>query len=120
MAGPVAGDVLFDVARLALTIGSVVPLLLAVVACVLWVLAWRRRATDDVSGRLRDLARVGLLGAGFAVALLAVAGVVGAAASGSSLVTVVSEPSGLLVAAVAVAMTTLVLRALAPAAADPR
>ena len=120
MAGPVAGDVLFDVARLALTIGSVVPLLLAVVACVLWVLAWRRRASDDVSGRLRDLARVGLLGAGFAVALLAVAGVVGAAASGAGLLRAVLAPSWLLVVAVAVVMTTLVLRALAPAADPPR
>jgi len=115
--GPVAGDALFGVARLALTIGSIVPLLLAVVACALWVLAWRRRSTTDVSARLRDLARVGLLGAGFAVALLAVAELVGAAASGDGLLQAVLAPSWLLVVAVAVVMTTLVLRALAPAAA---
>ena len=95
-------------------------LLLAVVACVLWVLAWRRRASDDVSRRLHDLARVGLLGAGFAVALLAVAGVVGAAAAGEGLLRAVLAPSWLLVVAVAVVMTTLVLRALAPAARPPR
>ncbi|GAB2969825.1 hypothetical protein [Frigoribacterium salinisoli] len=119
MQGPVAGDALFGVARLALTIGSVVPLLLAAIACTSWVLAWRRRSTADVSARLHDLARVGLLAASVAVALLAVAELVGAAAAGGGLLQAVLAPSWLLVVAVAVLMTTLVLRALASAAGPP-
>ena len=75
---PGGTDALFGVVQTALTIGSAIPLLLSVVALVLFVRMRRRLATEptgtrrlaDDTRRLRDLARVGLLGSAFGLVLL--------------------------------------------------
>jgi hypothetical protein len=78
--GPTGTGALFGVVQTTLTIGSVVPLLLAVVALVLWARMRLRRpdlAGDDDGGQRRhDLGRVSLLGAAFALVLLAIGEVV--------------------------------------------
>ncbi|WP_277960071.1 hypothetical protein [Frigoribacterium faeni] len=77
---PGGTDALFGVVQTALTIGSAIPLLLSVVALVLFVrmrrrlsagLPGTRRLADD-SRRLHDLARVSLLGATFGLVLLVI------------------------------------------------
>lgn len=122
----VSGGTLFGVAGTALTLGSLLPLALAVLAGAFYVTTWRRgteprragtgaRDADEVTRRLRDLARVGVLGAGFAVVLLVVAHVVTAATASTGLaVALVHDVSPLLVVAVAVAVTCVVLHRLAP------
>ncbi|ROS54132.1 hypothetical protein [Frigoribacterium sp. PhB24] len=78
---PGGTDALFGVVQTALTIGSAIPLLLTVVALVLFVRMRRRlsaglpgtpstRRLADDARRLRDLARVSLLGSGFGLGLL--------------------------------------------------
>jgi len=92
-AGPTGTGALFGVVQTTLAIGSVVPLLLAVVALVLWVRARLRSSgsprgsgrdssarddTDSDGGRQRrhELARVSLLGSTFALVLLGIGEVV--------------------------------------------
>ena len=96
-AGPTGTGALFGVVQTTLTIGSVVPLLLAVVALVLWVRARLRSSgsprgsgrdsstrddtdsdSDSDGGRQRrhELARVSLLGSTFALVLLGIGEVV--------------------------------------------
>lgn len=75
---PGGTDALFGVVQTALTIGSAFPLVLSVVALVLFVRMRRRLAAEttatrrlpDDTRRLHDLARVGLLGSAFGLALL--------------------------------------------------
>ncbi|MBF4599240.1 hypothetical protein ITJ55_00290 [Frigoribacterium sp. VKM Ac-1396] len=75
---PGGTDALFGVVQTALTIGSAIPLLLSVVALVLYVRTRRRlasesaraRRSDDHTRRLHDLARVSLLGSAFGLVLL--------------------------------------------------
>jgi len=122
----VSGGTLFGVAGTALTLGSLLPLALAVLAGGFYAATWRRgtspgrdaadgRDLEDVTRRLRDLARVGVLGAGFAVVLLVVAHVVAAATASSGFaVALVHDVSPLLVVAVAVTVTCVVLHRLAP------
>ncbi|WAC53152.1 hypothetical protein [Frigoribacterium sp. SL97] len=80
---PGGTDALFGVVQTALTIGSAIPLLLSVVALVLFVRMRRRlsaglpgtpgtRRLADDSRRLHDLARVSLLGAAFGLVLLVI------------------------------------------------
>lgn len=77
---PTGTDALFGVVQTALTIGSVIPLVLAVVALVI-LLRTRRAAgragpmpgrSSEHAQRLHDLARVSLLGSAFGLALLLV------------------------------------------------
>jgi len=80
---PGGTDALFGVVQTALTIGSAIPLLLSVVAFVLFV-RMRRRLSSEPTGtsdtrrladgtqRLHDLARVSLLGSGFGLVLLVI------------------------------------------------
>ncbi|NRD27697.1 hypothetical protein [Frigoribacterium sp. VKM Ac-2836] len=77
---PGGTDALFGVVQTALTIGSAVPLLLAVVALVLFVRMRRRLAAEptgarrlaDDARRVHDLARVSLLGSAFGLVLLVI------------------------------------------------
>jgi len=84
---PGGTDALFGVVQTALTIGSAVPLLLSLVALVLFVRMRRRlsaglpgtsgtRRLADDSRRLHDLARVSLLGSAFGLVLLVVGQIV--------------------------------------------
>ena len=89
-AAPTGTNALFGVVQTTLTIGSVIPLLLAVVAVLLWLTTRRRgpgqtrSSTGSGAGstpvehaqRLHDLGRVALLGAGFGLALLGIGEVV--------------------------------------------
>jgi hypothetical protein len=78
--GPTGTGALFGVVQTTLTIGSVVPLLLAGVALVLW--ARMRLRSSDLAGdddrgqRRHDLARVSLLGSAFGLVLLVIGEVV--------------------------------------------
>jgi hypothetical protein len=75
---PGGTDALFGVVQTALTIGSAIPLLLSVVALVLFVRMRRRLSAEptgtrrlaDDARRVHDLARVSLLGSGFGLVLL--------------------------------------------------
>jgi hypothetical protein len=77
---PGGTDALFGVVQTALTIGSAIPLLLSIVALVLFVRMRRRlraeptatRRLPDDTRRLHDLARVSLLGSGLGLGLLLV------------------------------------------------
>jgi len=94
---------LFGIVQLALTLGAVVPLAVAVLAVVLFVPRQRRRATADDARRLHDLARVALLGSGLATAALLIGRLVTSASGGASFVSGVSSPL------LAVAMLTVVV-----------
>jgi hypothetical protein len=83
---------LFGIVQLALTLGAVVPLAVAVLAVVLFVPRQRRRATADDARRLHDLARVALLGSGLATAALLIGRLVTSASGGASFVSGVSSP----------------------------
>jgi hypothetical protein len=120
---PAAGtDALFGVVQAALTIGSLIPLLLGLVALVL-LLRTRRalpaaddgRGADDVAARQRahDLARVALLGSAFGLALLLVGQLV--VGLGTS-VGFVNAFAGPLVPANIAALTLTVVSAVAYAA----
>jgi hypothetical protein len=98
---------LFGIVQLALTLGAVVPLAVAVLAVVLFVPRQRRRATADDARRLHDLARVALLGSGLAAAALLIGRLVTSASGGASFVSPVS--SSLLVVAVLTAVVSAVL-----------
>ncbi|ROP77445.1 hypothetical protein EDF18_0073 [Frigoribacterium sp. PhB107] len=94
---------LFGIVQLALTLGAVVPLAVAVLAVVLFVPRQRRRATADDARRLHDLARVALLGSGLATAALLIGRLVTSASGGASFVSGVSS------ALLAVAVLTVVV-----------
>jgi hypothetical protein len=98
---------LFGIVQLALTLGAVVPLAVAVLAVVLFVPRQRRRATADDARRLHDLARVALLGSGLATAALLIGRLVTSASGGASFVSGVSSP--LLVVAVLTVVVSGVL-----------
>jgi hypothetical protein len=98
---------LFGIVQLALTLGAVVPLAVAVLAVVLFVPRLRRRATADDARRLHDLARVALLGSGLAAAALLIGRLVTSASGGASFVSPVS--SALLVIAVLTVVVSGVL-----------
>jgi hypothetical protein len=98
---------LFGIVQLALTLGAVVPLAVAVLAVVLFVPRQRRRATADDARRLHDLARVGLIGSGLATVALLIGRLVTSASGGASFVSGVS--SSLLVVAVLTVVVSGVL-----------
>ncbi|ROS62620.1 hypothetical protein EDF38_1732 [Frigoribacterium sp. PhB160] len=89
-AAPTGTNALFGVVQTTLTIGSVVPLLLAVVAVLLWLTTRRRgpgqtrsstgsganRTPVEHAQRLHDLGRVALLGSAFGLVLLGIGEVV--------------------------------------------
>jgi hypothetical protein len=90
---PTGTNALFGVVQTTLTIGSVIPLLLAVVAVLLWITTRRRgpgqtrsstgsvasvadRTPVEHAQRLHDLGRVALLGSAFGLVLLGIGEVV--------------------------------------------
>jgi hypothetical protein len=89
-AAPTGTNALFGVVQTTLTIGSVIPLLLAVVAVLLWITTRRRgpgqtrsstgsvasRTPVEHAQRLHDLGRVALLGSAFGLVLLGIGEVV--------------------------------------------
>lgn len=108
---------LFGIVQLALTLGAVVPLAVAVLAVVLFVPRQRRRATADDARRLHDLARVALLGSGLATAALLIGRLVTSASGGASFVSGVSSPL-LAVAVLTVVVSGVLFFVVAPKPQD--
>jgi hypothetical protein len=114
---PEGVQALFGIVQLALTLGAVVPLAVAVLAVVLFVPRQRRRATADDARRLHDLARVALLGSGLATAALVIGRLVTSTSGGASFASGVSSPL-LVVAVLTVVVSGVLFFLVAPAQQD--
>jgi len=108
---------LFGIVQLALTLGAVVPLSVAVLAVVLFVPRQRRRTTADDARRLHDLARIALLGSGLATAALLIGRLVTPASGGASFVSGVASPL-LVVAVLTVVVSGVLFFVVAPKPRD--